>query len=51
MHDLNVFPYPFKNEEFDDVHILDTLFLLNDPVKVMEEIYRVCKANGVVVVV
>lgn len=51
VHDLNVFPYPFNDEEFNEVHILGTLFLLNDSVKVMEEIYRVCKTGGEVVVV
>jgi SAM-dependent methyltransferase len=50
VHDLNVFPYPFDNSEFDEVYIKGTLCLLNDPVKVMEEIYRMCKPGGEVVV-
>ena len=29
IHDLNVFPYPFKPLEFDEIYIKDTLFLLN----------------------
>lgn len=51
VHDLNVFPYPFMDASFDEVHIRSTLCLLNNPVKVMEEIYRLCKTNGEVVVV
>lgn len=35
VHDLNVFPSPLQDAEFDEVHIIGTLFLLNDPVKVM----------------
>ena len=50
VHDLNIFPYPFDDGEFDEVHILGTLFLLNDSVKVMEEVYRICKLGAHVVV-
>jgi len=50
VHDLNVFPYPFEDGAFDEVHIRSTLFLLDDPVKVMEEVYRVCKTGAHVVV-
>ena len=46
IHDLNLFPYPFKDEEFDKIHISNTLFLLENPVKVMEEIFRICKPKG-----
>lgn len=51
VHDLNKFPYPFQHQEFDEVHVKDTLFLLDNPVLVMEEIFRICKVNGKVVVV
>ena len=50
VHNLNEFPYPFQSDEFDEVHIKDTLCLLDNPVHVMEEIYRICKINGKVVV-
>ena len=49
-HNLNEFPYPFSDSEFDEIHIRDTLFLLDNPVKVMEEVYRLCKMDGEVVV-
>jgi SAM-dependent methyltransferase len=51
VHDLNKFPYPFDEREFDQIHIRDTLFLLDNPLKVMEEVYRICKPGGGVVVV
>jgi SAM-dependent methyltransferase len=51
VHNLNVFPYPFQPDEFDEVHIRSTLFLLDNPVHVMDEIYRICKKGGRVVVV
>jgi SAM-dependent methyltransferase len=50
-HNLNVFPYPFQPDEFDEIHIRSTLILLDNPVHVMEEIYRICKKEGRVVVV
>jgi len=50
VHNLNLFPYPFKDDEFDEIHIIDTLFMLENPVKVMEEVYRICKTKGRVVV-
>jgi len=46
MHDLTEFPYPFKDDEFDKVYILDTINLLDNPQKVMEEIYRIIKKGG-----
>lgn len=51
VHDLNQFPYPFQDNEFDEVHIISTLFLLDNPVLVMEEVYRICKKHAKVVVV
>jgi len=51
VHNLNVFPYPFQPDEFDEIHIRSTLCLLDNPVHVMEEIYRICKKEGRVVVV
>ncbi len=51
VHDLNQFPYPFKDDEFDEVYIKDTMFLLDNPIRVMEEVYRVCKKNSRVVIV
>tara|TARA_B110000967_G_C18896961_1_gene571431 strand:+ start:814 stop:1359 length:546 start_codon:yes stop_codon:yes gene_type:complete len=51
IHDLNQFPYPFNDNEFDKVYIDGTLCLLDNAVLVMEEIYRICKKNAMVVIV
>lgn len=50
VHNLNQFPYPFEQDEFDEVHIRETLCLLDNPIHVMEEVYRICKNQGKVVV-
>jgi len=44
-HDLNIFPYPFNNNEIDEIWLDNVLEHMNDPVRVIEEVYRVCK-NG-----
>lgn len=46
VHDLNQFPYPFKNNEFDIVisrHCLQHLFDISN---VIDEIYRILKPHG-----
>lgn len=44
-HDLNIFPYPFKSDFIEEVWMDQTLEHLNDPLKVMEELHRICQ-NG-----
>ena len=51
VHDLNVFPYPFENSVFDEIYIDNTLEHLDDLIRVMEEIYRLCKPGGLVKVI
>lgn len=51
IHDLNVFPYPLENEEFDEVYLDNVLEHLDNPMRVMEEVHRVCKTNGTVKVI
>ncbi len=51
IHDLNVFPYPFKDEEFDEVFLDNVLEHLDDPIRVMEEVHRICKKQGTVKVI
>lgn len=48
IHDLNIFPYPFNDNEFDDVFCDNILEHLDNVVKVMEEIWRISK-NGAVI--
>jgi ubiquinone/menaquinone biosynthesis C-methylase UbiE len=51
IHDLNVFPYPFNDEEFDEVYLDNVLEHLKDPIRVMEEVYRILKPRGTVKVI
>ena len=51
VHDLNVFPYPFESSIFDEIYIDNTLEHLDDVVRVMEEIHRICKPGGFVKVI
>lgn len=46
IHDLNVFPYPFKDNEFDIIWCNQVLEHLNNPVKVIEEFWRITKPEG-----
>jgi len=51
IHDLNVFPYPFNDEEFDEVYLDNVLEHLDHPIRVMEEVNRLCKKKGMVKVI
>lgn len=48
LHDLNKQPYPFKNNEFDLVIADFVIEHLNDPIKVIEELHRITKPNGLI---
>lgn len=45
--DLNKYPYPFKDNEFDAVRAFAIIEHLNSPIKTMEEIKRITKNNGI----
>lgn len=51
VHNLNEFPYPFEDESIDMIYIDNTLEHLDDPLRVMEEIYRIVKIGGIVKVI
>lgn len=46
--DFNKFPYPFKDGAFEEVLISHVLEHLDDAVKAMEEVHRICR-NGAIV--
>jgi len=48
IHDLNIFPYPFKDNEFDEILATSIIEHLDDIIAVMREIHRICKPGGVV---
>lgn len=51
IHDLNVFPYPFESETADKVYMDNVLEHLENPLKVMGEIHRICKKGASVKVI
>ena len=50
IHDLDVFPYPFKANSVDRIFIDNCLEHLNSPLKVIEEIHRILKPNKKLIV-
>jgi SAM-dependent methyltransferase len=51
VHDLNRFPWPFPNDRFDHLAMHDVLEHLDDTVRVLEEIHRVCRPGAKVHIV
>jgi len=47
-HDLNVFPYPFQDESFNNIHAHDIIEHLDDVIEVMDECWRLLKPNGTI---
>ena len=46
IHDLNKFPYPFADNEIDEIFLDNILEHLDDPMRVMQEIFRISKVNA-----
>ena len=46
--DFNVFPYPFKNNEFDEIYADNVIEHLEDIPRVMKELHRISKPNGLI---
>jgi predicted SAM-dependent methyltransferase len=48
VHDINVFPYPFDDSEFDYIEMSHIIEHVDRPLKVMNEIYRIAKSGATV---
>lgn len=46
IHNLEVFPYPFTDNEFDKIYCDNVIEHLNDVIKTMEELWRISKPGG-----
>lgn len=46
LHDLNVYPYPIKDNECDKIYAKHVIEHLNNPVDFMREICRILKPGG-----
>ena len=51
IHNLEVFPYPFKNNTFNEIHCSHVLEHLNNLVRVMEELHRICKNKAIIKII
>ena len=50
VHNLDSFPYPFEDNTFDEIVAINVLEHLPDTIKVMEELWRICR-NGAKVII
>ncbi|MGV8150753.1 MAG: class I SAM-dependent methyltransferase [Candidatus Woesearchaeota archaeon] len=46
VHDLNNFPYPFKDNSFDEIRAYSILEHVQDLMKTMSELHRILKPGG-----
>ena len=46
VHNLTEFPWPWEDEEFDEVYMKDVLEHLPDTIKTMEELHRITKPGA-----
>jgi len=51
VHDLDKFPYPFKNNEISEVFMSHVLEYLNEPIKSLLELHRICKDKAKVIII
>jgi len=51
VHDLNSFPYPLPDSEFDGIYVDNVLEHLEDVIKVLEELHRIAKPGALVKIV
>jgi predicted SAM-dependent methyltransferase len=50
VHDLNIFPYPWQDNSFDEIHMINVLEHLQDTIKVMEELHRIARGKAKVII-
>lgn len=48
VYNLNKFPWPFENDFFEEVYCSHILEHLDDIIKVMEELHRITKKEGII---
>src|SRR2546428_9543428 len=48
VHDMNVFPYPFDDDTVEEVLLINILEHFPDIIKVMEEIWMICKPGAII---
>jgi len=48
VHNLNEFPYPFKENSLDEVLAIDVFEHVDDLILVLEELFRICKPGATI---
>ncbi len=51
IHNLEEFPYPFKDNSVDEILMDNVLEHLEDTIKVMKELYRISKPNALITII
>jgi SAM-dependent methyltransferase len=46
VHDLDVFPYPIEDNQFDEILAQDVIEHVREPIKVIEELHRVARSGA-----
>ena len=46
VHDINKLPFPFEDNSVDEIVMDNVLEHLIDPIKTLEELYRICKNSA-----
>jgi len=50
LHDLNIYPYPIKDNEFDKIYAKHVIEHVDNPVFFIQECYRILKDGGIIFV-
>ena len=48
IYDLNKIPYPFPDNHFEEVLVKGILEFMDDLLKILEELYRICKSKAII---
>jgi predicted SAM-dependent methyltransferase len=51
VHNLECFPWPFQDSQFDHIVCRHSINHLNDIVAVMAELHRICKPGGIIEII
>jgi SAM-dependent methyltransferase len=46
VHDLDVFPYPIEDNQFDEILAQDVIEHVREPIRVIEELHRVARSGA-----
>jgi len=49
--DFNKFPYPIKDDIYDYIYVKNVLEHLNEPDKVLDELWRICKPKAIIEII